>query len=167
MSEISKAVTYKHSGLKVREVTIDDLLLIYYWNNDPDVRFNSFNPETITLENHSNWFREKLKSADCKIYVIESLEKPAAQIRFTVTENIATISYLVAAEFRGKGLGVGVINLGLDRLKVDFPKIALVEGLVKCSNKASIRVFEKVGFNYDENQAHQSKFYRFVLNLDV
>lgn len=167
MSEVSKAANYINSGLMVRGATIDDLLLIYHWNNDPDVRKNSFNPEPITFESHSNWFREKLRSDDCKIYVIESLERPVAQIRFNLTKNIATISYLVAPEFRGKGLGIGVINLGLHRLKVDFPKIALVEGLVQYSNKASIRVFEKAGFSYDTNQTHQPEAFRFVLKLNV
>lgn len=167
MNRVSKAVTYISSGLSARVATIDDLLLIYHWNNDPEVRKNSFNPAPIALENHSLWLQSKLKSFDCKIYIIEALEKPAAQIRFNITGNIATISYLVAPEFRGKGLGVEVIRLGIEKLKMDFPHANLVEGLVQYTNKASIRVFEKAGFKYSDNQARQTEAHRFVLELNL
>lgn len=165
MSNSVKAENFLVEKLKVREAREDDLLLIYHWNNDPAVRSNSFKSNPIPLEDHTNWFIERLKDDSCKIYIVEASKIPAAQIRFSVVDELATISYLVASEFRGRGIGHTVLLKGVEKLKEDLPYITQIEGLVRHNNIPSIRAFEKAGFNYDESDVKQPQALRFVKML--
>ncbi|WP_239022963.1 UDP-2,4-diacetamido-2,4,6-trideoxy-beta-L-altropyranose hydrolase [Pontibacter mangrovi] len=153
------------ASLTLRNATAEDVLLVYGWNNDPEVRRHSFNPEPIPLANHQAWFKARLTDKNTPIYIVEAAGEPAAQIRFTLSDGKATIGYLIAREFRGVGLGHVVLQKGVERFKKDYPGESMVEGLVQRDNAASVRAFEKAGFTYGEpNPAHPEAF-RFVLGL--
>ena len=47
----------------------NDLIILYEWTNDPEVRKNSFSDKKITLEEHNKWFYNKLKSKKTDIYI--------------------------------------------------------------------------------------------------
>jgi RimJ/RimL family protein N-acetyltransferase len=141
------------------------LLLVYNWNNDPEVRRHSFNPEPIPLANHQAWFRARLEDGNTPIYIAQSQGVPAAQIRFTISGSRATIGYLIAEAYRGKGLGHAVLLKGIEKLKQEHPGVTLVEGLVQRENIASVRAFEKAGFAYAAPDAVHPEAFRFVLEL--
>lgn len=138
------------ASLRLRVATEDDLLLVYGWNNDPEVRRQSFNPEPIPLANHQAWFAARLQDGSTPIYIVEAAGEAAGQIRFNVTGGTARISYLIGGAYRGKGLGHMVLLKGVVRLLQDCPELRLVEGLVQQDNLASVKAFEKAGFAYGE-----------------
>jgi len=154
-----------NANLALREATEDDLLLAYNWNNDPEVRRNSFNPEPILLESHTRWFQAKLADSACKLYLAEVAGEPAAQIRFDLKNEQVTISYLIAKPFRGKGLGHTILLRGIRKLKEQHPEVQLVQGLVQPENMASVRAFEKAGFAYAGSDPQHPQAHRFVLAL--
>ncbi|WP_235925739.1 UDP-2,4-diacetamido-2,4,6-trideoxy-beta-L-altropyranose hydrolase [Pontibacter burrus] len=151
--------------LTLRQATIADLELIFDWNNDPEVRRQSFNPEPILLDNHTRWYTARLEDTACRFYIAEIDGLPAAQIRFDIKEGIATISYLISIGYRGKGLGHIVLQKGIAKLKAESPDLKLVEGLVQQNNRASVRAFEKAGFNYGTPAPEHPDAYHFVLEL--
>lgn len=153
------------AALTFRRASEEDLMLIYSWNNDPEVRRYSFNPEPIPLPNHQAWFSARLSDAATPIYVVEAAGEPAAQVRFSLQGKAATVGYLIDSKFRGKGLGHVVLQRGVARLQQDFPDIMLVEGLVQRQNIPSVRAFEKAGFAYGEPDPQHPKARRFVLEL--
>lgn len=150
------------ANLNLRKATSDDLHLLFDWANDPEVRRHSFNPEPILLENHTHWFQAKLDNPDAMLYLAEADRKPAAHIRFEIHNSTATISYLIGANYRGKGLGHTVLLKGIQQLLQDRPEVQLVEGLVEQENRASVRSFEKAGFTYGEADSAHPKALRFV-----
>ncbi|RAU82969.1 UDP-2,4-diacetamido-2,4,6-trideoxy-beta-L-altropyranose hydrolase [Pontibacter arcticus] len=152
--------------LKLRDVTSDDLLLLLDWANDPEVRAHSFNPDPITLENHTRWLTSRLQDKAAKLYIAEIATQPAAHIRFEVTQQTATISYLIAKEFRGKGLGHTVLQKGVKKLLGQMPEVRLIEGLVQPDNIASVRAFEKAGFTYGTPDDHYPTAHRFILEMN-
>ncbi|GGG25353.1 UDP-2,4-diacetamido-2,4,6-trideoxy-beta-L-altropyranose hydrolase [Pontibacter amylolyticus] len=154
------------ASITMRKATEDDLMLLFGWNNDSEVRKNSFNPKPIPLANHQAWFMARLKDEDTSIYIAESAGEPAAQIRFSLSGGTATISYLIAGGFRGKGLGHVVLLKGVEKLKQDHPRVTLVEGLVQRENNPSIKAFERAGFSYGEPDPEHPGAYRFVLGRD-
>ncbi len=154
------------ASLTIRKANAEDLMLVYNWNNDPEVRRQSFNPEPIPLANHQAWFGARLSDATTPIYIAEAKGVPAAQIRFTLQGSTATIGYLIAREYRGKGLGHVVLLKGVERLKHDHPEATLVEGLVQRENPASVRAFEKAGFAYGAPDPEHPEAHRFVLGLN-
>lgn len=153
----------RSASLTLRQATEDDLLLIYHWNNAPEVRRQSFNPGPIPLANHQAWFRARLADNNTPIYVAEVQGVPAAQIRFSISGSTATLSYLIDKNYRGKGLGHTVLLKGVEKLKREHPEVALVEGLVQRDNIASVRAFEKAGFAYVAPDPEHPEAYRFVL----
>ncbi|MBX0331665.1 UDP-2,4-diacetamido-2,4,6-trideoxy-beta-L-altropyranose hydrolase [Pontibacter sp. HSC-14F20] len=150
------------TNLKLRLAKPADLHLLFDWANDPEVRRHSFNSEPIPLENHIRWFQAKLDNPDTILYLAEADGTPAAHIRFDINSSTAKISYLIAADFRGNGLGHTVLLKGIQQLLEDRPDVQLVEGLVQQDHKASVRSFEKAGFAYgNADPAHPTAF-RFV-----
>ncbi|SIR42911.1 UDP-2,4-diacetamido-2,4,6-trideoxy-beta-L-altropyranose hydrolase [Pontibacter lucknowensis] len=150
------------TSLKLRKAVPEDLQQLFDWANDPEVRRHSFNPEPIPLEDHTRWFQAKLDNTNAMLYLAEADGKPAAHIRFDMNGSTATISYQIAADYRGKGLGHMVLLKGIQHLLQDRPDVQLVEGLVQQDHKASVRSFEKAGFAYGPADPTYPKAFRFV-----
>lgn len=126
----------------LREVTIDDALLLFDWVNDKDVRLNSINQETIIWENHLKWLESRLNSKDTFIYILTDGEINYGQIRIDNHNNWWTIDYSIDVNNRGKGFGSLIVNLLIEKSKnFNF------KAFVKKSNLSSIHVFVKLGFN--------------------
>jgi UDP-2,4-diacetamido-2,4,6-trideoxy-beta-L-altropyranose hydrolase len=154
------------AGLSIREVTEDDLMLLFEWANDEQVRKNSFSTEPIPVQNHKRWFDGVLEDEQTVLYIATADGKPAAHIRFKLVAGKAVISYLISGEFRGRGLGHAILLKGIERLRHQRPELKAVEGLVKPDNVASVRAFEKAGFEVGEPDAGHPKAIRFVLRLN-
>ncbi|MFD2998807.1 UDP-2,4-diacetamido-2,4,6-trideoxy-beta-L-altropyranose hydrolase [Pontibacter toksunensis] len=153
------------AGLYLREATEEDTLLLFEWANDPEVRKNSFNPNPITIEKHRLWFNTVLEDENTLLYIAEADGKPVAHIRFNISKGRALISYLIDAGFRGQGLGLRLLQKGLQALKAQLPAIEQAEGLVQRENIASVRSFEKAGFNYGQPDPEHPQAHRFILQL--
>nr|WP_262902622.1 GNAT family N-acetyltransferase [Pontibacter aydingkolensis] len=147
----------------MREATTDDLMLLFDWANDPEVRKNSFNPNPILLESHTRWLHTKLEDKQSMLYIAEVSGVPAAHIRFELLNGKAIISYLIGSDFRGKGLGHMILKKGVAKLLQHQPKLNLIEGLVQKENIASIRAFEKAGFSYGTPDSKYPQAHRFEL----
>ena len=153
------------ASLSMREATPEDLMLLFDWANDPDVRKQSFNPNPILLASHTRWLHAKLEDEQAKLYIAESDGVPAAHIRFEIDNGKAIISYLIGAGFRGKGLGHVILQRGVAKLLRQKPTVRLVEGLVQPENIASVRAFEKAGFSQDTPDPKYPQACRFVLGV--
>ena len=153
------------ASLRLREVTRGDEMLLLDWANDPEVRRHSFNPNPITPQGHARWFEAIIGDGQTLLYIAEANGEPAAHIRFSTSEDCASISYLIGAAFRGQGLGHSVLLKGIEKLKAERPDITLVEGLVQSENIASVRSFEKAGFSLAAPNTQHPEAYRYVLSL--
>ncbi|WP_347156604.1 UDP-2,4-diacetamido-2,4,6-trideoxy-beta-L-altropyranose hydrolase [Pontibacter chitinilyticus] len=153
------------TSLRLRVATENDMLLLHQWNNDPEVRSRSFNPEPISLESHSHWFTAKLADPNSIIYLAIVEGEPAAQLRFELNSTTATISYLISKAYRGKGLSHTLLLKGIGKLNHQRPGLRIVEGLVQPENTASIRAFEKAGFLNGTAAPQHPGAHRYVLEL--
>jgi UDP-2,4-diacetamido-2,4,6-trideoxy-beta-L-altropyranose hydrolase len=131
--------------LKARPVRESDLITCFEWANDAEVRRSSYNAATITWEDHIKWFDKKLQDPCSNFYIIEYEGKPIGQIRFEGQEE-KLISYLIAPEMRGKGLGRMILEKGVTQLLQDSEGVKKISGYVKRSNIASCKAFDKAGF---------------------
>ena len=138
----------------LREVTIDDALLLFDWVNDKDVRFNSINQETIIWENHLKWLESRLNSKDTFIYILSDGEINYGQIRIDNHNDWWTIDYSIDVNSRGKEFGSLIVNLLIEKCKnFNF------KAFVKKSNLSSIRVFVKLGFNEVTGELESMKYF--------
>ena len=126
-----------------------DMKLIYEWSNDKEVRENSFSSSTIKLEEHKRWFESKMRDPNYHILFFLVDSKEVGMVRLSVEKNIATISYLVAKEFRGMGYGKKMLK-HLEAYILNNNISTNLYAEVKHSNISSQRIFE--GLNYAKSK---------------
>lgn len=131
--------------INLRSIHKEDCKLLFNWVNDAEVRNNSFSKTDISWENHSHWFSKIINSPDTNIFILERNKNPIGQVRFDREDNYWKIDYSIDEKFRGMGMGSKIIELGLEKMK------GKIKAWVKKENKASCRVFEKLGFKNISN----------------
>jgi UDP-2,4-diacetamido-2,4,6-trideoxy-beta-L-altropyranose hydrolase len=133
--------------LTLRPVTLDDRELLWQWANDPQVRNASFSPEPISWETHVAWFNEKISSPHTEMFLAEDERGSAVgQIRFDhCPDNDWEVDVSVAGPMRGHGFASELIGRGVDLLRKNNRAVK-VHALVKPSNLASVKAFERSGF---------------------
>ncbi len=135
--------------LKVRQAGKSDSEQFLAWRNDPIVVASSFTEGRIEMADHQRWYLQKLASADCGLYVVESEAEPAGQFRFDIDGPEATINYFLAATFRGRGLATESMMRAIAAFHNDHAQVTSLVAFVKPDNVASCRVFEKLHFELD------------------
>lgn len=143
--------------IHTREATNSDARLFFEWANDPAVRMNAFNQDDITWSDHLPWFEARLKNEHSKIFVLQWNENPLGQIRFDRKDYHWLIDYSISKQYRGKGLGKLIVELGLKALLPLTKPQERIIAKVKQENIPSIRVFEDLGFA-KESQADMMIF---------
>jgi len=131
--------------LQLSDAGIEDLGLYYKWANDPDERKNSVSSSLIEYTDHCIWFSEKIASQNAYLWILKYNDIPIGQIRFELEDNCFIISYFIDSKYRGKGLGLSIVKLGIEQLQKKRKKLAL-KALVKKTNIASCKVFEQLNF---------------------
>ena len=141
--------------LKLRKAQLSDLDLYFRWANDPDARQNAVLAKQITYDEHCAWFSKKVTSKDTCLWVLEQNEAPIGQIRFDIdrVQKETTISYFIAQEYRGQGIGLSIVKMGLELFFKTEENILFINAVVKSTNGASLKIFDNLGFriNKDEN----------------
>lgn len=124
----------------------DDLLLLYEWANDKDVRNNSFSTSPVSLGTHKEWFYKKLNSVCCDIFIYYMNEIPIGQIRLEYRGNCAQISYSIDKNYRGQGHGENILMLTQQKVLEERKDIDYFEAEVKSDNIPSNKVFQNLGY---------------------
>lgn len=141
-----------------------DCQQIYDWANHPSVRQQSFNIASIPFENHQKWFDSKLKDTNCHFYIGRLNGIPFGTIRFDIKNHQATISYSIAKQFRGQGLGTLLLKLGKKKLVETGTPLNEIIGFVKKENKASQFAFLKLDYQQTIAQTIENS-YKFSLEV--
>lgn len=144
--------------LSIRRAQPADVMVCFEWANDPEVRAQSYNQNTIPLEAHKNWFATKLQDKTCFYYIFETGGEPVAQIRFQCTNGEAVLGYLVSKKIRREGLGTAILAKGIAQLLQDAGEPLTIIGHVKKENIASQRSFEKLAFRKSESTSFPDSF---------
>lgn len=131
--------------LLLRDACIDDLDLYFEWINDPDGRNNSLSSYLIEYEDHCIWFNKKIASYDTYLWILKYNDTPVGQIRFEFENGYFIISYFIDSRYRGKGMGLSIVKIGIERL-LKIRKDVALKALVKQTNIASCKIFEQLNF---------------------
>ena len=149
-------------NINFRFAQLSDADLYYKWANDTIVRQNSFNTSEISYQQHIDWFTHKLNSQDCFFYLFLNEENmPVGQVRIDKSNNEIVIGISIDENFRGKGLGVQLLNQASTDYLHKFSKAEII-AYIKEENIASIHQFSKAGFIKTGNvMVSECKSYRF------
>lgn len=137
-------------NILLRKASEEDIHATYIWTNDEFTRKNSFSDKYISLQEHENWFRNKLKSPDANYYIFEMDSVPAAIVRFDKEKESSdyTIGINISPELRGKKLAVKFLKMACENFTKE--KSCQVNAFIKKENIPSIKSFERAGFVFNE-----------------
>lgn len=132
--------------IELRLADNNDGELIFEWANDDVTRVNSFSNHKISLEEHKEWFKNKISDNDTRMYIVELNNKPASFIRFDLNDTLDShiISINIAPKQRGRGLASIFLSLALNMLRKES-KLDVV-AYIKQDNIKSIKSFERAKF---------------------
>jgi UDP-2,4-diacetamido-2,4,6-trideoxy-beta-L-altropyranose hydrolase len=147
------APLYARDGEKVtiREVTENDVRLLFEWQNLPETRKYAKNPDKPLFSEHEKWLKEKISNPSSYIWIIEHGGEPSGVIRLDLQDgenkdNGLLISiHIVPAKFR---LGVGLCAVRTIQ-RIFSGNLLTAEILPQ--NAASLALFEKAGFTHKQD----------------
>jgi RimJ/RimL family protein N-acetyltransferase len=132
--------------LSLRPARADDARVIWEWANERAVRAVSFTSVQIPWETHVRWFNSKLSDPNCCLWIANDASGVAAgMVRFEQRNQEALVSVSLDESRRGKNLGALLIWIACRKFFRE-QCASLINALIKPDNAASIRVFEKAGF---------------------
>jgi UDP-2,4-diacetamido-2,4,6-trideoxy-beta-L-altropyranose hydrolase len=136
----------KENSLRLAPPTEKDSRLLWEWANDPYVRAVSFSTAAISWQDHARWFEKRMSDSNCRLWVARNgAGEPVGQARFDITGKSAVMSVSLGKMHRGKNLGAPLIWITCRKLFAET-RVTTVEALIKAGNDASLRAFQKVGF---------------------
>ncbi|VXC13184.1 Protein N-acetyltransferase, RimJ/RimL family [Flavobacterium sp. 9AF] len=156
-SKINRNITF-------RKASEEDLILYFNWANDLAVRENSYQSELISLENHTNWFLNKIKDPNCNMYLFENhINQPIGQVRVQKQENNeAIIGISNDNQHRGKGYATKMLTLASEKFIEENPDYH-INAYIKIANKASEKSFSKAGYQLvDELDYQNYRSYHYI-----
>jgi len=138
--------------LNLRKASVGDIDDLFEWANDPITRRNSYNQEKIDYTSHVKWAQNRLNSSDCLFLIFEnSKAQKIGFVRFDKNEQKNwVISINIAPVQRGNGYSVELLRRAISHF-VNIKDEAEVEAYIKRENIASVKAFERAGFEVLKN----------------
>lgn len=132
--------------IEFRRAVEADAELVFGWRNHERVRQVSIDPNEIAWESHVQWFRNSLERSD-RVLLIACLDGvPVGVLRFDTVKDVAEVSIYLDPARIGKGLGSEILRDGIAWARRSLPAVKQFQANIRENNKASIRLFEKIGF---------------------
>jgi len=152
-------------GFYLRSAADVDSQKVFDLSNDPVVRGQSINPNTIELGDHKKWFSEKIKKEDyIFLLAFDKKNNFIGQVRFDINKVDAGVSISIVNEFRGKGFSKKILKEACTKIFSEMD-ISTITAYILPNNTASINGFKSAGFiQNDESIINEKRFLKFILN---
>ncbi len=127
--------------MNLRRAVMDDASILLAWRNDPETRVQSRNTEPIDFDHHVHWLAGVLADPSRVLCVAEDNGVPVGSNRVDFGPRDAEVSWVIAPDFRGRGLGAAMLAAVV---KV-FDAVPL-RAEIRVDNAPSRRIAERCGF---------------------
>tara|TARA_Y100000739_G_C20603512_1_gene464218 strand:- start:1379 stop:2254 length:876 start_codon:yes stop_codon:yes gene_type:complete len=133
--------------IKIRLANSGDNESIFNWRNNKLSREMFFESMVLTFKEHSNWFNESLSNKKRKLYLGEVNNKKIGICRFDFNEKESSseVSINMNPEMRSLGFGKRFLFQCIEDYLSDKNQELFAK--IKSKNKASLKIFDYVGFN--------------------
>jgi len=173
---------YTHQKFTFRQVTPDDLVILYRWFKEPHIE--KWWPVPETYEDFFEQFLVKIRSKDTFPFIVYMHDVPFGYIQYYhvdgVTEKtgadwpefpqttVGIDQFIGDVQSVGKGYGVVFIKEFLEYLSSELtPWVTTVVLDPSPDNKAAIRCYEKVGFKPVGVYITASGYINFLMRYDI
>ena len=135
--------------LSIRKVKKTDLELLFDWSNDPVVRRWSFKKHFLSMDEHKNWFNQRINNENVFMWIFEYNNSPAGIVRIEKNNEEFILNYQISPKSRGKGLATQMLKMTIDEFRNLIPNSNIL-GYTFPDNIASIKSMERAGFVLNE-----------------
>ena len=133
---------YTKTQISFRKATIDDAAWLLFLRNDQQTRAQSLTQEPISPEQHIHWLKNTLINPSRLLLIASFQENKVASFRLDQkADGSIELSWTVAPDFRGKGMG----SLLLTTVGAILPGHLELCACVLQGNPASLKMAEKAG----------------------
>lgn len=132
-----------------RKATKQDSDILFEWRNDPETKANSSNTGLIKRDEHEAWLDKTLQNPNRILFIVEENREAVGTMRADKLseEDSYELSWTVAPEARGRGLGKKMLMQGVENFKGSNLK-----AVIKKENIASIKMAEFAGFTKESEE---------------
>lgn len=134
------------AGIFLRRVTASDREALFHWRNHPSVRQHSIHSGEIPWDAHCQWFEQTLDHPQRLLLVGEHEQYPVGVLRYDLKDSAALVSVYLVPERMGQGFGALLLMAGSEWLSKHYPVIQHIVAEIFPDNTASIKAFEKAGY---------------------
>ncbi|GAA3736196.1 hypothetical protein GCM10022422_19070 [Flavobacterium ginsengisoli] len=137
----------KYTYVNFTDLNNEELLLVFNWRNNYEVRKWMYSTDLVELDNHFN-FVERLKTDKSKLYfLVKRNDLPIGTFSLTGIENgEAEWGYYVAPDYHHKNIGVEFYYYALEYIYLVL-KMKNVKGYVLTTNKSANSFSDLFGFS--------------------
>lgn len=132
-------------ALQLRPATLQDAELLLCWRNDEQTRAMSLDGNLVVWKTHLEWLQTCLSDPNHAIWIAHKNRASIGTVRFAREQQFATISIVLAPDWRGRGIGKTLIRRACQAI-FGMWNINKIRAIIKAANAASCRSFEKAGF---------------------
>jgi methionyl-tRNA formyltransferase len=143
--------------IKLYKAKASDMMDVFKLVNDPDVRKNSFNQEEIKLEDHKDWFNDKIKKNKDFLFIFKIFKEFIGHVLLTKFNDSYIISIYIIQYHRNKGLGTIILNKAIEEIKKQIISEFYLLAYVNKKNINSIKLFKKLDFKIKINVEKDKK----------
>jgi len=152
----------ERNTLSLRSISREDCCWLWKLANHPAIRKTAYKNDPIAWDEHQQWFNSKYNDPACTIYVAEKGREAVGHIRFDLGGISAVVDIAVDPAQHGRGYGTALIRKGTRRF-FEESYATHVYAYIKVDNHASIKAFEKAGYNFEKKMRVEGvPSYRFV-----
>jgi UDP-4-amino-4,6-dideoxy-N-acetyl-beta-L-altrosamine N-acetyltransferase len=150
----------------IREMTINDLLMVLAWRNHPSIRVNMFSNHEISKDEHFEWFSKTNSNRLQSLWIVLNNAEPIGFVQFKKTRDELSADWgFYAAPDAKKGSGKILGQLALD-MAFGALKISQVFGEALKFNEASIGFHRHLGFIQESSSDTNKDILKFVLSKE-
>ncbi|MDA9943708.1 GNAT family N-acetyltransferase [Paracoccaceae bacterium] len=144
--------------IKCRAITRCDSADILDWRNDLHTRNMSLTTDTISYDEHSEWFAKMLNDCSHIGFIGEINGEKIGAVFVKVDNKKAKISINLNPAFRGKKFSTALLKICINSTLILYPKIVYFIAEIKSTNTASFKIFSKNGFKVSSDQGKYSTY---------
>jgi RimJ/RimL family protein N-acetyltransferase len=137
-------------SIRLRPATTNDSAFLLELRNDPAVRRQSRSNTEVSPDDHARWLEATLADPSRHLFIIETVEARAGQLRLDQSGSSAEVSIALTPSARGAGFARAALTTA-QRVARDLGIDALT-ATVREGNAASLQAFARAG--YVERRRH-------------
>jgi RimJ/RimL family protein N-acetyltransferase len=129
--------------INLRPATAADAANLLRWRNDCETRRWSRHGSEISPAEHARWLNDSLANASRRLWIAEIDGSAVGTVRADWTAEGIELSWTVAPESRGQGIGSAMVRL----VRQSLP--GRVYAYLKAGNQASVRIATSAGLQFE------------------